>query len=124
MEEIIILYVDDEPDLLKSMKSGLEDRGYHVLAASSGEEALSLLKENRPHIIITDLRMIPMNGFEFFQAVKKIGRFFTTPFFFLTAVDDYLAEKYAQILGVDAYITKPVDINHLDLMIKKRLAAT
>jgi response regulator RpfG family c-di-GMP phosphodiesterase len=123
MNKIKILYVDDEPDTLQTMKIGLEDRGYEVLIAGCGSDALELLKENIPDIIVTDLRMTPMNGFELFQEVKKIPLFADVPFFFLTAVDDFLAQKYGQTLGVDAYLTKPVELEHFDSFIKQKLAA-
>lgn len=121
MEKPVILYVDDEPSALESIKMGLEDKGYMMLTAESGSQALEILKTQTPNLIITDLRMHPMNGFEFFEEVRKIEKFAETPLFFLTAVDDFLAQKYGQKLGVDAYITKPVDINNLHNLIKGKL---
>jgi DNA-binding response OmpR family regulator len=120
MEKIKILYVDDETDVLQMMKIGLEDRGYDVRISDNGNGALELLKTDEPDIIIADLRMSPMNGFELFQEVKKIKQLKDVPFFFLTAVDDFLAQKYGHSLGVDAYITKPVDMENLDLLIKQK----
>jgi len=120
MEKIKILYVDDETDVLHMMKIGLEDRGYDVRISDNGNGALELLKTDEPDIIIADLRMSPMNGFELFQEVKKIKTLKDVPFFFLTAVDDFLAQKYGHSLGVDAYITKPVDMENLDLLIKQK----
>jgi len=121
MNKIQVLYVDDEIDAVTSMKIGLEDRDYDVLTANNGIDAMELLKVSDPDIIIADLRMSPMNGFELFQEVKKIKKFSDTPFFFLTAVDDFLAQKYGQSLGVDAYITKPIDLNNLDVLIRDKL---
>lgn len=119
-----VLYVDDETSALEAMKIGLEDRGYRVMTATSGEEALGTLKSQKPDVIIADLRMQPMNGFDLYQKVKKMSGFSATPFFFLTAVDDFLAKKYGKSLGVDAYITKPIDLDTIDEMIKKRLEGT
>jgi CheY-like chemotaxis protein len=124
MKKLRILYIDDEEEALSSMKIGLEERGYEVTTALSGEDALGTLKKQTPDVIITDLRMTPMNGFELFQQVKKIPKFKSTPFFFLTAVDDFLAQKYGQTLGVDAYITKPVDLDSIDMMIRQKIKAT
>jgi CheY-like chemotaxis protein len=121
MKKLRILYIDDEEEALSAMKIGLEERGYEVTTAVSGEDALGTLKKETPDVIITDLRMTPMNGFELFQMVKKIPKFKATPFFFLTAVDDFLAQKYGQTLGVDAYITKPVDLDSIDTMIRKKI---
>lgn len=121
MEKPVILYVDDEPSALESIKMGLEEKGYTILTAESGSKALEILKTHTPDLIMTDLRMQPMNGFEFFEEVRKIENFAETPLFFLTAVDDFLAQKYGQKLGVDAYITKPVDLNNLHNLIKGKL---
>lgn len=121
MKKVRILYIDDEEEALSAMKIGLEDRGYEVTTALSGEDALGTLKKQTPDVIITDLRMTPMNGFELFQQVKKIPKFKATPFFFLTAVDDFLAQKYGQTLGVDAYITKPVDLDSIDMIIRQKV---
>jgi len=122
MKKNTILCVDDELDTLNALKFGLEGKGYNVLTADNGNSALELLKTETPDIIITDLRMSPMNGFELFQIVKKKERFAGVPFFFLTAVDDFLAQKYGQSLGVDAYITKPIDLDHFDSLIKQKLS--
>lgn len=121
MKKVQILYVDDEVDALHSLQIGLEDRGYDVLIAESGKNALELLKKNTPDVIIADLRMHPMNGFELFQEVKKNTKMTSVPFFFLTAVDDFLAQKYGQTLGVDAYITKPIELDYLETIIKRKL---
>ena len=123
MKKVKVLYIDDEEEALSAMKIGLEDRGYEVTTALSGEDALGTLKKQTPDVIITDLRMTPMNGFELFQQVKKNPKFKATPFFFLTAVDDFLAQKYGQTLGVDAYITKPVDLDSIDTMIRQKVKA-
>lgn len=117
-----ILCVDDEPDSLKVISMAIEEMGYAVLAAPGGYEALDVLDKQAPDLIIADLRMPNMNGFELFLKVKKDSRYTNTPFFFLTAVDDFLAVKYGKELGVDAYITKPVDLSDLQRMIDESLA--
>ena|SRR5258706_9764661 len=124
MKNTTLLYVDDEPGALETLKMGLEGKGYTVLTAASGPDALELLKNQSPNIIVADLRMLPMNGFEFYQAVKQDTRFARTPFLFLTAVDDFLAQKYGQTLGVDAYVLKPFDLDNLDSIIQRKLSKT
>jgi CheY-like chemotaxis protein len=116
-----ILYVDDEPVALELLKTGLEERGYDVLTALSGVEALELLQTHEPEALIVDLRMSPMNGFEFVQTVKKIDKFRMIPVMFLTGVDDYLAQKYGQTLGAEGYFLKPVDLENLDTVLKRKL---
>ncbi|MBI1802936.1 MAG: response regulator [Ignavibacteriae bacterium] len=124
MKKTTLLYVDDEQGALETLKMGLEAKGYAVLTAASGPDALDLLKNQSPDIIVADLRMQPMNGFELYQAVKRDTKFARTPFLFLTAVDDFLAQKYGQTLGVDAYIVKPFDIDNLDSIIRRKLSKT
>jgi DNA-binding response OmpR family regulator len=121
MEKFKVLLVDDYVEALELMKIGLTERGYEVSIASSGEAGLKLLRNLTPDIIISDLRMEPMNGFDFFHEVKKIPRLSNIPVFFLTAVDDVLAKKYGSSLGVDAYITKPTDVSTLDAIIRGKL---
>jgi DNA-binding response OmpR family regulator len=121
MNKIKVLLVDDEEEVLTLMSVGLTNRGYEVHTAQSGEAALKALRTFTPDIIITDLRMQPMNGFDFFHEARKITRLAEIPFFFLTGVDDFLAQKYSSSLGVDAYITKPIDTAGLDSLIKDKL---
>jgi DNA-binding response OmpR family regulator len=121
MKKFKVLLVDDYVETLELMKIGLTERGYDVEIASSGDAALKLLRNLTPDIIITDLRMEPMSGFDLFHEVKKIPRLSNIPVFFLTAVDDVLAKKYGSSLGVDAYITKPTDVSTLDAIIRGKL---
>ena len=122
MKKTVILLVDDEKQLLDSFRVGLGAKGYDVITAMTGAEALEILNSYTPDIIIADLRMKPMDGFDLFQQVKKNSALSNIPFFFLTAVNDYLAQKYGAKIGVDAYITKPVELDDLDAMIKGRLS--
>ena len=123
MNKPTVLFIDDEPQALVAVGSGLEERGYHVLTADGGKEALEILKSKTPDIIIADLRMDPMNGFEVLREVKKFSKFRDTPFLFLTAINDPLALEYGQKLGVDAYVLKPVELDDLDSVIKNKLAS-
>ncbi|HUN65849.1 MAG TPA: response regulator [Bacteroidota bacterium] len=118
-----VLYIDDEKTSLDVLKFGLEDKGYAVSTFLSGQEALDhLSKDEIPDVIIADLRMSPMNGFELYEQVKKNNKFINIPFFFLTGMDDHLAQKYGQTLGVDAYVTKPVDLDNLDAIIRRKIS--
>ncbi len=120
MKRPLILYVDDDPEALRVLKIGLEDRGFIVLTALGGKEAYAILETEKPDLIITDLRMTPVNGFDLFVELKKTPKFSDTPFVFLTAVDDQLAQTYGKKLGVDAYLTKPVDIDRLEAIVVSR----
>jgi len=117
----IILLVDDEPSILKATKAGLVDRGFTVKTVEGAEEALKALKSITPSIIVSDLVMPGTNGFELFQEVRKQEKFQSIPFVFLTAVDDYYAEKFGRELGSAAYITKPVDLDELERIIREKI---
>lgn len=119
--QINILYVDDDLSALYALKLGLEDKGYLVRIAETGADALEMMKKEEPDLILADLRMAPMNGFELFQEVRKKKHLQSVRFFFLTAVDDIIAQKYGHSLGVDAYITKPLDLDALDKVIREKV---
>ena len=71
MEKRTVLFVDDEEKILKSLKRGLLDEPYNTLFATSGKEAIEILKREEVHIIVTDMRMPVMSGLELLKIVKK-----------------------------------------------------
>lgn len=71
MENRTVLFVDDEEKILRSLKRGLLDEPYNTLFASSGKEALEILKQKEVHIIVTDMRMPEMSGLELLKTVKQ-----------------------------------------------------
>ena len=121
MESKLIFCVDDEEDSINALRTGLEARGFAIATARSGPDALNQLRTLLPDLIITDLKMEPMNGFEFYQMARKDPRLNGVPFFFLTAVDDFLARKYSALIGADDYITKPLDLDRIDSAIRLKL---
>ena len=121
MNPTTILLVDDEPELRNALESGRKDRGFNIISAGDGLEALDILKTLKPNLIITDLKMLPMNGFDFYQNARKMKGLENIPFFFLTGIDDQLSKKYSKDLGVDTYITKPFDFDELGLIINSKL---
>ena len=71
MEKRTILFVDDEDKILRSLKRGLRDEPYRTLFATSGQEALEILKHEDVHVLVTDMRMPEMTGLELLRSVKK-----------------------------------------------------
>ncbi len=109
-----ILIVDDVQESLELLKEVFETMGYVVLAARNGIEALEILKEENVDLIISDVLMPKMDGFQFCREVKKIRNLKNTPFIFYTAnYTDPEDEKFGLGLGADAYLIKPVDIQIL-----------
>ncbi|MBM2845498.1 MAG: two component transcriptional regulator, LuxR family [Bacteroidetes bacterium] len=117
----LILLVDDEPSILKATKVGLVDRGYNVKTVEGAEAAIKAIHSLKPSIVVSDLVMPGTNGFELFQEVKKEAEYQSLPFVFLTGVDDYYAKKFGQEIGGAAYITKPVDLDELEQIIKDKI---
>ena len=120
-DEKVVLLVDDEQSLLKATSIGLKDRGFNVHTAESGELAIKAIQRLKPSIVVSDLAMPGMNGFELYQEVKKSGEYNSLPFIFLTAVDDFYAKKFGKELGGAAYMTKPVDLDELEQILKEKM---
>ncbi len=121
LKDKIILLVDDEPSTLDATRVGLIARGFNVQAAEGADAAIHALKSLKPSLIVSDLIMPGTNGFELFQKIKEQARYRSIPFVFLTAVDDYYARKVGKDMGGAAYVTKPVDLDELEQIIKDRI---
>jgi DNA-binding response OmpR family regulator len=121
IDDKLVLLVDDEQSLLKATSIGLKDRGFKVHTAESGELAIKAIQDLKPSIVVSDLAMPGMNGFELYQEVKKSAEYKALPFIFLTAVDDFYAKKFGKELGSAAYMTKPVDLDDLEQILKEKM---
>ena len=121
LKDKLVLLVDDEPTILSTTKAELADRGFTVKTVGGAEDAIKAIQTLKPSIVISDLIMPGTNGFELFQEVKKEKEFTKLPFVFLTSVDDYYAKKFGKEIGGAAYVTKPVDIDELERIIKDKI---
>jgi two-component system, OmpR family, alkaline phosphatase synthesis response regulator PhoP len=103
-----ILLVDDEKDILEFVSYNLKKEGFVVFTANNGIEAITLAKEQNPHLILMDVMMPEMDGIEACEKLKEMPQFENTLIAFLTA----RGEDYSQIAGFEAgaddYITKPI----------------
>lgn len=105
MEERVILLADDDRDLLDMLEAIFCRAGYrHILTASSGEEALRIFREKRPDLIILDVRMPGMDGFEVLGKLRRISR---VPVLMLTARGEAEDRIAGLELGADDYLAKP-----------------
>jgi len=106
--ETLVLAVDDQPLFLKLIEAALGDSGYAVLCFKDPRDALEELQHDlRPNVIISDVSMPYMDGFEFYQHVRDIAEFRAVPFLFLTALGDRQYLRRGMTLGADDYVTKP-----------------
>src|ERR1041385_6680462 len=99
-----ILIVDDEPDIREFISYNLRRRGYAVITAPDGKEGFELAFEHRPHLIILDLLMPVMNGFETCLRLRKNPYFDETKILFLSALSESHARDFGEQVNVDGYI--------------------
>ncbi len=109
-----ILVVDDNPDIIIAVKNGLESisNDYEVLGAESGMKCLEMLKTDNPDLVLLDIMMPEMSGWETFDKIKGNQNWGNIPVIFLTARTDNIAKKAGGFLG-DDYIEKPFKIDEL-----------
>jgi len=120
---ITVLVVDDNPDVFFSIKNGFEviDKDYHIIGVESGEKCLEILQNQQiPDVILLDIMMPKMSGWEIYQKVKERNEWKDIPIIFLSARSDRVATKAGSFLG-DDYIEKPFDIDSMKLRIEKVL---
>jgi len=109
-----ILCVEDEDDIRLELVDELQHAGYRVLAAASGEEALAVLSDVTPELIICDILMPGFSGLELLERIRiKFPRLSSTPFIFLSALADRSHVLQGLRLGADDYLAKPVDMEVL-----------
>jgi DNA-binding NarL/FixJ family response regulator len=119
---IKILCIEDNPEAASLINEELEERGYNVCLANNGQEGLSAILKNPPHLVLCDIMMPVMSGFDLLKKLISIApRFEDMPFIFLTALGDRENEIYGRKMGADDYVIKPVDFEILDTIIKARL---
>jgi len=107
LENLTILYVEDDVDTQRLIKRILSSSVKEVYVASDGEEGLSLFKERRPDIVLTDICMPKMDGLEMSEEIKKIVS--NQPIGIFTAFDEPAYLKKASSLNIGTYILKPFD---------------
>ncbi|UYQ95883.1 response regulator [Chitinophaga horti] len=120
MKEILLL-VDDNPELLEVISDELSER-YEVLTAADGEQALEVLSSQPVHLVISDVMMPVMDGFEFCRRIKSNIEFSHIPVILLTARNTLQSKIEGLELGADAYIEKPFEIEYLVAQIANLIA--
>jgi len=111
-----ILIVDDEPNMRLGLKDNLEFEGYDVDSAADGESALVKIIDNDYDLILLDVMMPKMSGFDVCKNIRKKG--VTTPVILLTAKDQEIDKVLGLELGADDYVTKPFSLRELNARIK------
>ncbi len=113
-----ILVVDDNGPIRITLRKGLNKAGYIVQEASNGEQGLAKFIEHQPDVVLMDVQMPIMNGFESVKGIRKSERKGSTPILMLTADDDVDSIRNAFDAGATDYITKPINLPLLLLRLK------
>jgi len=116
-----IMVVDDDPTIIKIIDHAMKKEGIEVISANSGQEALDLVSRDRPDLVLLDVMMPGMDGFETFQRLKAI---MDVPVIMLSARSDEVDRLVGLRLGVDDYQTKPFSPAELALRVKAVLRRT
>lgn len=118
-----ILAVDDEPNIVRLIQVNLERHGYQVETANNGAQALAKIRENRPDLLVSDVMMPEMDGFELLSTIRRDPVLSDLPIIMLTAKaqDANVMEGYSR--GADMYLTKPFNPQELLQFVKRILSS-
>lgn len=119
MEKKKILLVDDEKDLILLNKVMLEAHGYEIVSANDGKEALEVVTSEKPDLIIMDIKMPVMDGYEALTRLKKDLKTKSIPVIMLTALGDSESLFKAECLEASEYVTKSFESQDLLELIKR-----
>jgi DNA-binding response OmpR family regulator len=117
-----LLLVDDEPHIVESTRFILECEGFHVLVATDGEEALEVLRRERPAVVLLDVMMPRLDGFSVCRQIRREASLADTFVIMLTARGQKEDELNALEAGADAYFRKPFDDEALMGVLDKAFA--
>ena len=106
-----ILVIDDNAEARELLKEILQEKGYSILEAGDGQQALDVMKKTLVHMAIVDLDMPKMNGIEFSQHAKAANPLF--PIIMVTAYSQFYVPAEILASGIDAFLQKPIDLNRL-----------
>ncbi len=123
-----ILVVDDEPDAVDFVTEILEGEGYKVVSASDGNSGLAAMKQEKPDLVVLDVQMPGLDGFQVFEAMKKDDNLKSIPVIMLTGIKEkiglgFSGEEMRAYMGErpNAYIEKPIDAAKLRQAVKEVL---
>ncbi|MBI4248932.1 MAG: response regulator [Elusimicrobia bacterium] len=112
-----ILVVEDEEAIREVLRRTLQGEGYHVICAEDGKEALALIQENRPEMILLDLMLPEMDGAEVCRRVREDPVLGTIPIMMITGKDTFGDLEQGLALGADDYVVKPFDVREIKLRV-------
>lgn len=117
-----ILCIEDDREMAALIAEELADRGFDAVLAYDGQEGFTAILREKPDLVLCDISMPIMSGFEVLERLTALApRFSHMPFVFLTALTDRENELKGRQLGADDYVTKPIDFDVLGAIIAARL---
>ena len=119
-----ILILDDEPDIVVPVQFLMEQQGHHVVTANSGEDALDLIYQYKPDLMLLDIMLPGIDGYEVYEIVRLNPDYQDVKIVFLTARGREVEIAKGMALGADAYITKPFSNAALVAKVKELLETT
>lgn len=111
MQKKVILIVEDEPAVARGLQYGLSKEGFHVRWAATGQEALHWVEKDSPHLILLDIRLPDINGFDLCRRLRAEGK--RQPILMLTARDEEIDKILGLELGADDYVVKPFSLREV-----------
>jgi DNA-binding NarL/FixJ family response regulator len=118
---LTILIVDDDLGIRLSVSDYLELAGYSVVMSENGQNALAMVSQHQPHLIVTDVTMPQMDGYELIRQVRRQPAFRLLPVIFLTARTNTDERIKGYQLGCDAYLPKPFELSELAAVVRNLL---
>jgi DNA-binding response OmpR family regulator len=116
-----VLIADDDLEILNLTRSLLRRRGFEVLEASDGDEAISKVLENRPDLVILDVMMPGQSGWEVCRSIRETESLKNTGVIMLTGVGQRMNEMTSPLYGADGYLDKPFEFETLDALVTEVL---
>jgi DNA-binding NarL/FixJ family response regulator len=117
-----VLCIEDDPETAALIAEDLQERGYTVTLALEGSAGFKAILKTRPDLVLCDISMSGMTGFEVLERLTALApQFKSVPFVFLTALADRDTELKGRQLGADDFVTKPIDFEILATIIEARL---
>lgn len=108
-----ICYVDDDVELTRMVSDALGDEGWEILTANDGESGLELILSEQPDLIILDVMMPGLTGWEICKYIRTKPDWANTPILMLTGIGERMNAMTAPLYGADAHLDKPFDIDEL-----------
>lgn len=117
----LVLIADDDPELRQLVRLILQQDGYEVAEAENGEQTLALATGSPPSLILLDVLMPGVNGFDTYRRLKNDQRTKTVPVIFISALNDALNREEGLRLGADNYLGKPLDLQDLSRRVRSAI---